>query len=269
MCDITLRDVYRALVIAKLLYASPARWGYASASDKQRIESFIRRGVWLGFYVSGDPTAQQLIAEADERLFCGVRYIEHHVLQHLLPYVISHRYSLHPRRLNFVLTTDQRNFIVRQLFRDIHWHCLFLLYLFHIVISQFCSTEIKAIGWLIFFLTRLNSLITICYKAQFGVFGLRCDGKVDIRNPVMYTEPTSWHFFFALDLHLEGIIKDWFDKRFMSIKRCGSSTAVVYWYMFVNMFIVKLKLIDIGCHIGSVFVGCIMYADDIILLCPS
>jgi len=37
----------------------------------------------------------------------------------------------------------------------------------------------------------------------------------------------------------------------------------------VNMFIVKLKLLDIGCHIGSVFVGCIMYADDIILLCPS
>ena len=30
-----------------------------------------------------------------------------------------------------------------------------------------------------------------------------------------------------------------------------------------------IKLLDIGCHTGSVFVGCIMYADDIILLCPS
>jgi len=68
---------------------------------------------------AGDPTAQQLAEEADERLFRGVRYSEHHVLQHLLPDIISHRYSLRPRRHNFVVTTktDQWNFIVRQLFK--------------------------------------------------------------------------------------------------------------------------------------------------------
>jgi len=35
MCDSALRGVYRAVVIAKLLYASSAWWGYDSASDKQ------------------------------------------------------------------------------------------------------------------------------------------------------------------------------------------------------------------------------------------
>jgi len=87
-------DVERAVVIARLLYASPAWWGYASTSDKQRIEAFIRRGVRLGFYGTDDPTAQQLADAADETLFQAVRYREHHVLHHLLPDTISHRYTL-------------------------------------------------------------------------------------------------------------------------------------------------------------------------------
>lgn len=122
LCESALRDVYRAVVIAKLLYASPAWWGYASTPDKQRIEAFIRRGVRLGLYGMGDPTAQQLAEDADDRLFKGVRDNEHHVLHHLLPDITSHRYSLRPRRHNFVLTTktDDRNFINRQLFRDIY-----------------------------------------------------------------------------------------------------------------------------------------------------
>ena len=64
----------------------------------------------------------QLAKKANERLFWGVRFSEHHVLQHLLPDIISHRYSLRPRRHSFVLTTkiDQQNFIVKQLFSDIY-----------------------------------------------------------------------------------------------------------------------------------------------------
>jgi len=116
MCDSALRDVYRAVVIVKLLYASPAWWGYTSTSDKQRIDAFIRRGVRLGFYGAGDPTAQQLANDADEKLLRAARYSEHHVLHHLLPDITSLRYSLRPRRHNFVLTTkaDDWNFIVRQ-----------------------------------------------------------------------------------------------------------------------------------------------------------
>ena len=31
----------------------------------------------------------------------------------------------------------------------------------------------------------------------------------------------------------------------------------------------KLKNSGIGCHIGHIFVGALVYADDLILLCPS
>jgi len=39
--------------------------------------------------------------------------------------------------------------------------------------------------------------------------------------------------------------------------------------VFINVFIVELKLLRVGCHVMSLFVGCILYADDIILLSPS
>jgi len=48
--------LYRAVVLVKLLYAFPAWWGFATTSDKQRIEAFVRRGVRLGLYGDSDPT---------------------------------------------------------------------------------------------------------------------------------------------------------------------------------------------------------------------
>ena len=39
--------------------------------------------------------------------------------------------------------------------------------------------------------------------------------------------------------------------------------------VFINVFIVQLKLQGIGCHVASLFIGCLLYADDLILLCPS
>ena len=39
--------------------------------------------------------------------------------------------------------------------------------------------------------------------------------------------------------------------------------------MFVNAFIVHLRELSVGCHIGTKVVGCLFYADDIIPLSPS
>jgi hypothetical protein len=38
---------------------------------------------------------------------------------------------------------------------------------------------------------------------------------------------------------------------------------------FINLFIMNLKDVDVGCHIDGVFFGCLLYADDIILISPS
>ena len=45
MCDDALDVIYKAVIIAKVLYAIPAWWGYTAASDRQKLDAFIRRGV--------------------------------------------------------------------------------------------------------------------------------------------------------------------------------------------------------------------------------
>jgi len=47
------------------MYASPAWYQFATTADKQRIEAFVRRGVWLGFYQANDPTPAELSADSD------------------------------------------------------------------------------------------------------------------------------------------------------------------------------------------------------------
>ena len=120
MSDIALNDIFRSVVIAKLLYASPAWWGFATSSDKQRIQAFVRRGVRLQYYGTADPTPTQLAEQYDETLFNNIMHNRQHVLYSFLPELNSHQHSLRPRRHNFSLSvkTDDRNFLVRQLFSD-------------------------------------------------------------------------------------------------------------------------------------------------------
>ena len=48
MCDDALNVIYKAaVVIAKVLYAIPAWWGFTAASDRQKLDACIRRGVRL------------------------------------------------------------------------------------------------------------------------------------------------------------------------------------------------------------------------------
>ena len=73
-------------MLAKLLYASPAWWGFATDSDKQRIEAFIRRGVRLGLYGESDSPPTQIAEDADESLFKRM-----HVQQKSHPAILSSR----------------------------------------------------------------------------------------------------------------------------------------------------------------------------------
>jgi len=44
---------------------------------------------------------------------------------------------------------------------------------------------------------------------------------------------------------------------------------VAGYLQYVNDLIIKLRDCNAGCYISSVFIGCIVYADDIILLSPT
>ena len=51
--------------------------------------------------------------------------------------------------------------------------------------------------------------------------------------------------------------------------RQGSCLSPAISNVFMNVFIKQLKQLGVGCYISSLFLGCILYADDILLLSPS
>jgi len=110
------------VIVAKILYASPAWWGFATILDKQRLESFIRRAIRLDFYTSGGPAVADLVAELDDSLFTIVLANDSHVLHNLLPDRNDCSYSLRPRRYYRALPVrrDNRNFFDRHLFKDMY-----------------------------------------------------------------------------------------------------------------------------------------------------
>ena len=107
--------------MARLMYASPAWWGFASEGGRDRVEAFIRKTKRFGYLPPTAPCASELSDRADETLFNATRSDIHHVLHDLLPTTTSHEHFLLPRAHNFVLPDkDDRNFVNRMLFKDIY-----------------------------------------------------------------------------------------------------------------------------------------------------
>jgi len=65
---------------------------------------------------------EELLDEADDRLFANILNNTHHVLHKFLPNNTDHRYNLRSRRHSLSLTvkTDCNNFLNRLLFNDIY-----------------------------------------------------------------------------------------------------------------------------------------------------
>ena len=110
--DAALQTAYRAIIVARLTYASSAWWGFTTADDCRRIEGFLRRGIRAVFYLPSRPTVENLVEDADDVLFSRVLNNEHHVL----PDRNQHGYELRRRRHDRTLTSndDKCNLIYRQ-----------------------------------------------------------------------------------------------------------------------------------------------------------
>ena len=63
-----LQLIYRSVVIAKLLYAASAWWGYTSANDRQRLTALIKRGVRSGLCNDDTPSLEEMVDSADEAI---------------------------------------------------------------------------------------------------------------------------------------------------------------------------------------------------------
>ena len=142
MDDAVLQSVLRAVVVAKLQFASCAWWGFSTVADRQRINAFIRRIARCGFVPDGLPEFEEIFRSADETLFhCITNH--NHVLFCLLPppSTASQIYNLRrrshnlqiPARVNYL---NDSNFITRMLYAN-HYtnYIVFVILLFNCVLS--------------------------------------------------------------------------------------------------------------------------------------
>ena len=89
-----MKDVTQATLIARIMYALPAWWGFLNVAEKDCIESVIKKGKRYGYLPSDFETAHSLVESMESKLFDNVRYNTNHVLHQLLPPVKDTHYSL-------------------------------------------------------------------------------------------------------------------------------------------------------------------------------
>jgi len=79
MNDSTLHMVYRSVIVAKLLYAASAWYGFSTADDRQRLEAVIRPGIRSRLCPTNQLTVRELVGDADESLFTNILYNRNHI----------------------------------------------------------------------------------------------------------------------------------------------------------------------------------------------
>ena len=85
MCDSALQTIFRSVVVAKLLYACSAWGGFINATDRQRVNAFLRRSTRCGYCSPDLPSFEELCQEADKQLFDAILTNSNHLLHRLLP----------------------------------------------------------------------------------------------------------------------------------------------------------------------------------------
>jgi len=107
LCDAGLQAVFRSVVVAKILHASPAWSGFITATDRQRVDAFFRRSKRCGFCPPDLPSFVEMLEDADDRLFNKINNNDEHVLHWLLPppSVAPQHYELRQRPHNRAMPT--------------------------------------------------------------------------------------------------------------------------------------------------------------------
>jgi len=120
-----MNSVFRAVVVSKLMYASPAWRGFATATDLKRVDAFLRRCKRCVYCSSDLLDFEQLLDESDDQLFYKILNNSTHTLHTLLPpqSKASQHYHLRRRYHDRQLPTQtshlcSKNFVTRALYKD-------------------------------------------------------------------------------------------------------------------------------------------------------
>jgi len=99
MNDAGLQAVFRAAVVSRLMYASPAYISLDTATDLKRVDAFLRRSKRCGYCSSDLLDFEELLDESDDRLFRKTLNNSTHTLHTLLPpqSIASQHYHLRRR----------------------------------------------------------------------------------------------------------------------------------------------------------------------------
>jgi len=84
------------------VYAASSWWGFATADDRKRLQAVIRCGIRSGLCGQHHKTVEELVEEADDKLFTNVTYNKH-VLHSTLPGTMDTKYHLRPRPLDPII----------------------------------------------------------------------------------------------------------------------------------------------------------------------
>lgn len=117
-----LSQIFQALIVSKLTYASSAWWGFATVTNKARLQSVLKKGIKWGFYPSEAPSFEEICRKKDRRLFREILTNSHHVLRQFLPPVSTNPYDLRPDSNHGRIlpikqnATQEKNFFYRMLY---------------------------------------------------------------------------------------------------------------------------------------------------------
>ena len=117
--DQSLYDVFRATVVAKVMYCAPAWSGMCSAADRTRLSSLLRRAKRLNYCTDDLPPIAEHFSNTDDDFFHTVNTNSNHVLQPYLPDNNKLPYHLRTRLHNksLIIQTNDADFIVRMLYK--------------------------------------------------------------------------------------------------------------------------------------------------------
>ena len=99
----TLQTVFSSVIVAKIMYGSPAWYVFTDSVDRARLDSLLRKSKKCGFNATEDDFNSKFTT-ADNRFFKTIISDTRSVLYPLLPPKVIQTHNLHPLSHQFMIS---------------------------------------------------------------------------------------------------------------------------------------------------------------------